>query len=95
MSGSEIDHEKALLELAREVVAEWDAEKARRQARGYGHLFPHREVDFARAYIACREPVVAVNSGVGSYPWRCGGCNESLIQSGAFCPACGRPIRWT
>ena len=69
-----------LLELARRVQADGDSD----------------DIDeLARAVIELCEPVKPVDIGVSYYPWSCGSCNSCLIQSGNFCPNCGKALDWS
>lgn len=84
-----IDMEKAL-ELARRINLTWP------YAHDYEDRMEELAITFARALIACREPVKIV-SRVGFAIHRCA-CGEEQDATKQiriwFCHWCGRPIQW-
>lgn len=57
--------QKSILKSAQKVVAEWEVEYAKRKKRGYGYLFPDREVEFAKALVELADTMPTQESLVG------------------------------
>lgn len=52
---ADIGRSQRIIESAKLIVAEWDAEKAKRLNLGYGAIWTPREVEFAQVLIQTAE----------------------------------------
>jgi hypothetical protein len=92
-----------IVEMAKKQIAEWEAEKAKRIAQGYGAIWTPREIEMAEALVGMagsaeddktRTVKIHVGTSVLSRDLVWCECNRGLSLHGnwVYCPNCGGKI---